>query len=545
MKINKSTFIAALTCLLGMQGCSLDEVNTRTPVADTFYTTEAGAEDLVNSIYVYAQKFYSNQIWYATEMGTDIWMIGGDGQKAINNYTFDASHATLNDIWDNCYMGITAANTLLDRAEDIETSESNVNNYTGQALFLRAYYYHILVMQYGDLPLVLSEVKSVETTATRKPASEIYKQIIIDLLEAERLLPESQTDWGRPTKNAAQALLARVYLWNEQWENAATYAKKVISSSAHELLPDFADLWDASNQINKEFIWSVQGSGNDAYNTERSWAPSLFCVRYDVHGADYGMIRDIENGRPYRHFMPTRHCYDLLVENMDWDTRFEKSFKWVWYVNDESKTKLNPGAVLGDTALYVPPFKVPAEQRAWAAGKYRIEDIDEYFNPASPNGEETSGPREMYPQLIKYADPTRSDVGLMSSLDIPVIRLGEMYLIAAEALLNDGKATEGVGYINTLRKRAAKSDAAYAANTLSASDLTLDVILNERIFELIGETVGRWPDLKRTGKLLELVQKYNPDARNNIKEKHLLRPIPNTMLDRITNKDEFKQNTGY
>ena len=257
------------------------------------------------------------------------------------------------------------------------------------------------------------------------------------------------------------------------------------------------------------------------------------------------MIRDIANGRPYRYFMPTRHFFDLLASTMEWDNRFEKSFKWVWYVNDESHCTLNPGRVLGDTALYVPPFKVSPEQRAWAEGKYRIEDIDDYFNPESPNGEETSGPREMFPQMSKYLDPTRVDVGLMSSLDIPVIRLGEMYLIAAEALMNEGKAAEGVEFINNLRKRSAKSEEAYEAHKLDASELTIDVILNERAIELAGETTGRWMDLKRTGKFLEYIQLYNPDARNNIKEKHLYRPIPTSMLDRISNKDEFPQNPGY
>lgn len=69
--------------------------------------------------------------------------------------------------------------------------------------------------------------------------------------------------------------------------------------------------------------------------------------------------------------------------------------------------------------------------------------------------------------------------------------------------------------------------------------------MNERAFELMGEAAGRWQDLKRTGKLLNLVRQYNVDARNAIKEKHLLRPIPTTMMDRVTNKDEFKQNPDW
>ena len=79
---------------------------------------------------------------------------------------------------------------------------------------------------------------------------------------------------------------------------------------------------------------------------------------------------------------------------------------------------------------------------------------------------------------------------------------------------------------------------------ISQDELTLDFILDERARELGGEQ-QRWYDLKRTGKLLELVQKYNPDAKANIKDYHILRPIPQTQLDAVINKEEFKQNTGY
>lgn len=524
--------------------CSLDEVNNRTPVADSYYATEDGASDLVNSIYSYVQSIYRVEIWALTDMGTDIWMVGGDGPKDINNYTLSTSQGYVTNLWNWSWLGITAANTLIGRADGIKAPAATVNDFVGQAKFLRAWFYHILVMQFGDLPLVLDEVKEVQTTATRVPVAQIYEQIIKDLQDAEHLLPDTATQWGRPSKTAAQALLARVYLYNEQWANAADYAKKVINSGVYQLEPDFASLWDADNQKSKEFIWSVQGSGNDAFDTERSWSSSIFTVRYDVHGANYGMVRDIANGRPYRYFMPTRHFYTMLVDNMDWDSRFEKSFKWTWYVNDESRCRENPGAAVGDTALYTPPFPVSAAQREWAKGKYRIEDINDYFNPNSPNGEETSGPREMFAQLAKWLDPTRVDVGLMTSLDIVAIRLGEMYLIAAEALMKDNKAAEGAEYINALHKRAAKSEELYEAHKVTAADMDIDLILDERAFELAGEC-HRWLDLKRTGKLLELVRLYNVDARPNIRDYHVLRPIPTTMLDRVTNKDDFKQNPGY
>ena len=83
-----------------------------------------------------------------------------------------------------------------------------------------------------------------------------------------------------------------------------------------------------------------------------------------------------------------------------------------------------------------------------------------------------------------------------------------------------------------------------AAMEIKPEQLTLDFILDERARELGGEQ-QRWFDLKRTGKLLERVKAYNPDAKVNIKEHHLLRPIPQTQLDAIINKEEFGQNAGY
>ena len=137
MKKLNTTVIASL--LMGgilIQGCSLDEVNTRIPVADTYYTTEEGAGDLVNSAYSYSQNIYEYFIWFMTEMGTDLWMSGGDGPKELNNYTFDASHWYVQEFWNYSYNGITACNTLLDRADNIQASEDVVNNYKGQALLL-------------------------------------------------------------------------------------------------------------------------------------------------------------------------------------------------------------------------------------------------------------------------------------------------------------------------------------------------------------------------------------------------------------------------
>lgn len=79
---------------------------------------------------------------------------------------------------------------------------------------------------------------------------------------------------------------------------------------------------------------------------------------------------------------------------------------------------------------------------------------------------------------------------------------------------------------------------------ISENELTIDFLLEERARELCGEQI-RWFDLKRTNKLIEYVRLYNMDAKDNIQDYHMLRPIPQSQLDAITNKEEFKQNPGY
>ncbi|OIN55542.1 RagB/SusD family nutrient uptake outer membrane protein, partial [Arsenicibacter rosenii] len=83
-----------------------------------------------------------------------------------------------------------------------------------------------------------------------------------------------------------------------------------------------------------------------------------------------------------------------------------------------------------------------------------------------------------------------------------------------------------------------------AAMQIKADQVTLDFILDERARELAGEQI-RWFDLKRTGKLIERIKAYAPDNAVNLQDYHTLRPIPQTQLDAVTNKTDFKQNPGY
>jgi hypothetical protein len=122
------------------------------------------------------------------------------------------------------------------------------------------------------------------------------------------------------------------------------------------------------------------------------------------------------------------------------------------------------------------------------------------------------------------------------------MRLAEMYLIAAEAQIALGHPDQAVPYITTLRQRAIVPEHEDAM-AVTAADMTVDFILEERARELCGEAI-RWFDLKRTGKLVSNVKAHNKNI-ELIQDFHVLRPIPETFLNTILYREEFGQNFGY
>ena len=143
--------------------------------------------------------------------------------------------------------------------------------------------------------------------------------------------------------------------------------------------------------------------------------------------------------------------------------------------------------------------------------------------------------------MIKFFDTKRADLNAPSIRPVIAMRLAEVYLIAAEAAFMTGKISEAVTNINIIRNRAATAG---NSNSIQASDLSLDFILDERSRELCGENM-RWWDLVRTGKLLERVRLHNKEAAANIVAKHILRPIPQSQIDATTTGTPYPQNPGW
>jgi hypothetical protein len=147
-----------------------------------------------------------------------------------------------------------------------------------------------------------------------------------------------------------------------------------------------------------------------------------------------------------------------------------------------------------------------------------------------------------FPSMNKWIDATRPDrQKTQGQRDFILMRLADAYLLRAEARLSQGNTTGAAEDINVIRMRAAVPGQE-AASQITAADVTLDFLLDERARELIGEG-HRWWDLARTGTLIDRVRANNPFASPNIQDYHTVRPIPQNQIDRTLGG--YAQNPGY
>ncbi|MBK8877010.1 MAG: RagB/SusD family nutrient uptake outer membrane protein [Haliscomenobacter sp.] len=557
---NKKIFlIAFLSAILILPACEkqLEEYNPSGLTAEGVYTTPAGFETLVNGAYSYARWWYGKEEGYGlSEMGTDLWLPGVDNRNPeimlYNN--LQSNQAFLESLWGQFYQAINLCNAGINGIQESGLSASLKTVREAELRFLRAFYYWHIVETWGGVHLSTEATVGPQTTANRSGVDAFYQLIFDDLNVAVANLPNTSTDYGRATKPAAEAFLARMHLTRGNYRQASDLAQKVISSYGLSLQAKYGDLWSMSNLKNKEIIWAVNYSV-DLNNNDLANATTypgghtrgghnghlMFPMTYERNGTN-GMARDIANGRPFARYMPTRFLVQLFDETRD--ARYDGSFQTVWLCNKAGSYKKKVGATevsytlaLGDTALLTTKNDVP--DAVDLTKKYQIYDISNMYKTDGKIGNNAQ-----YITLKKFMDPTRTSINeQQSARDAFVIRLAEMYLIAAEAELllnNPAKAAE---MINFVRRRAALPGKTLEME-VAAANLSLDYILDERAREFAGEQL-RWFDLKRTGKLVERVRKYNPEAAGLIQDFHVLRPIPQRQLDAVLNKDEFKQNPGY
>lgn len=613
-----------LVCAGSLYSCEdfLEEEMVATLTQDHF-KTEAGIEDLVNGAYEGLRFHHSYEWSYAlTNYGTDEFTNGGGTDHVIwNTYvaTLDPMETrNLAPFWDNMYAQINTANIGIRNIPLVlteETQKDRRNTRLGEMHFLRAFNYLQLVGQFGGVPLSLEPVESDISEFPRANAGDVLGVIMSDLRKAIELLPPTPAQAGRITKPAAQHFLAKVYLFRASelnaaftkqtdLDSAAYFADEVIINSRHTLTANYDDLFNYSrvngpNENNAEIILASQFENTQALLGRFGNQTHLYFL--SVYRDLPGMTRDLENGREFQRLRPTDYALDIYDRAND--SRFYKSFKMAYKANNSrSLPKWTTGDKngqlkfnLGDTSVvYI--VNSPDDTRFTPEFKDQFAPTMLVRYARTPEGELTTDWNiSRYPALSKYLDPFRTNFNdAKGTRDGILARLGETYLIAAEAWGRKGDYAKALTYINTLRERAAykegefrngiyylaeqvpygessstaeemlATEEAFRAGTEAAAaemypagvgskpELFVHFILNERARELMGE-FHRWVDLSRTKTLLPRVITFNPEAAPNIGEKHLYRPIPQEYIDGVTKNgktlsNEEKtatQNPGY
>jgi hypothetical protein len=358
----------------------------------------------------------------------------------------------------------------------------------------------------------------------------------------------------------------------------------------------FAKVFDGkNNKNNPEFLFfqaiDPNGINPESFNrgrTRQYYEPDLGGRGADWGTQERGVLYGRSNAKQYK---PSRYLLTEIFEPSETtpDTRFANTFTYKFYAAADkpitaalAATYQKDASIVGKTilntqafysgpdyflpagvtleeqknmendaglAVFTPNWTIPADVKTKMP--MLVADPSALFDPATKDYKlPASFPNEpslinMFPAFKKFGSKMWVYTNQNWMGDFPIIRLGEVYLIAAEAaLLQNGNQAKAAEYVNVIRKRAAISSRE-AEMIVTPAQMTVDFILAERGRELAGEHT-RWIDLKRTGKLTKAyLQATNPSVAVNFDaKKHTARPIPQSFLDAILNANEFGNN-GY
>ena len=487
MKKIKLVYVFFALCVV--ISCSDDfvDVESLDENSENYFNSEEDYQRALTGAYDLLQSTYLNVM--LGEIASDNTLAGGEsatdvpGIQEVDDMIHTPLNAQLRDIWSWMYAGVNRANYIMEFQN--KTQFTGKEGVLAQARFLRAYYYFELVKWFGDVPFAVDRRLQFgdQFSIPRTPKEQIYAQMESDLIFAADNLPYVQSQTGRITRGAAEALLGKVYLYQDKFEPAAEVLENLIANGPYDLLTDYSTTFENDNENNIESVFEVQYSDLEGAGFE-----CLQCSEGNV-AVGFNGIRNytgplFESGFSFN--VPTQEVVD---EFEDGDMRLE-------------------------TAIL--------DIDAWAAAN------DATF---STGFEHTGYFNRKY--IPRKGDLNTGDANLTNPNNYRAIRFADVLLMAAEALnrggISDSRAQD---YLNEVRERAfGNSD-----NNISASGSALtDAIYHERRVELVGEG-HHFFDLVRTGRAASEIDGFQTG-------KHELFPIPLIEIQLAGN--QWDQNPGY
>ncbi len=521
--MNKHIVIGAAAAIIALPSCDdwLQEPSPGVSKIEDYFSGSETALQNVNGCYVPLMWEYNDTYfpeWFIGDVVSDDALKGGQNTNDMadvydmENWKTMDNNGFLLDFFRAQYQGVARCNLCISYVGEMTTGEDFSlqlrNRILAEAHFLRAYYYFRLVRVFGGVPLVDYVVDSdTKWNLERSSATAVFDFIKDDLKFAEEYLPlkseYEDSDLGRATKGAAQAMLLKANLYTHDYEEARKWGKKVIDSGEYTLCADYADNFTLDGENGPESVFEIQ------YTEDPT--------------SDYG------EGNGF-----TRGCFDIIM------MRSRSSvLGGGWGFNHPTQNlydEFEDGDIRRDVTILTPS----AEQIENQSQETYLGSI--YHN--RKYGLYTSDDNTSY---YKLTHPTRGPINNKQ------IRYSDVLLMYAEACAETGDESEAVSALNLVRERVAMpSYPGYAISingqTISSPTLT-EAIRHERRVELAMEG-HRWFDLCRWGVAKETMDAYkateSADAQSHmaefIKGKHELFPIPSEEMDL---NSALTQNPGY
>lgn len=495
--------------LLAFSSCSGDFLNLAPqsyPNESTFYKTESHFNQALGGVYNELRETLKWQGFIVGEGRSDNAhyihsnLAHSFRPEDVVDFIDDDQNGVTNDLYDMCFKGIARANTVLARIGEAGLSETFSNSTIGQAKFLRAYYYFMLVRCYGGVSLHLDEVKGVDNAfLPRASVDEVYKAILADATDAIEKLPVAKfSQSGSVTQGAARMLLAQALMTRPDRDYAGAEAQlREIMKMGYALLPNYKDVFETSNKNSQESLFEVQyQQGNQGQ--ESSW---LYNFMPKTPKGD--VITGVEGTNTMTYGGYNTPTQDLLDSYEPGDLRINTTIAVAVGTN-------------GDDGSFLP---------------------EEVLNVGDPK-------ISTYPAAYHFVNKYRHPHARVNNTDDnwPIYRYSDVLLSLAECLVEQGRSADAVTLVNQVRSRAGLPDVSKADKY---------VVANERRHELAFEN-HRWFDLVRTGMAIPVMTEYGKKAKvlypylqertYKVTEDRLLFPIP--YRERQVNT-QLTQNPGY
>lgn len=597
--MNKFNILIAMLVCLNICGCSdfLEEDPKGKLTTDNFYNSESDARQAINGVYRRLSDSWVTG-YNIKQIPNDLLKRASwDEASGLSNFTYGSENTYIAGMWQNHYAVIKDCNSVID---NVTTNKEKINNwerYVGQAHGIRAFLYFDLVRWFGDVPLVLTDTKSLDgLEVTRTPQKEVFRQIIEDFEYCiSHTMDKGDTSkgyqYGRLTKDACHGFLAKVYLWlgsvaqrdgkeilgnaADNFEKSLEHSSAVIQGGRYKLVEYYPDVFNAKtrDKAPDEVLWCVQGLTGDDTGT---WTGMMFGIRGNQNlGGSWDNISSSDYHRmmyePSDSIRRLWNCPRMTIQ--DDGTLWGWDYKMYWDTRGDQKLS---EATENNNWLQ------------WSIGKFRRYPL---ADPSSYNYTNFG----MDEPLLRYADVLLmyaeaynevnhgpGDYRPSSGMDMSGISIQSAYDAVNLVRKRSRIANEGIMHQDVLPRKLITDYATEVDECVPdwkpgaygyiydgvrtaweynryGDDYTAfrTEILNERARELVAESTDRWCDLVRRGILVKQMQawrQYNPFISNtereittpgapeNIQSRNMLLPVPLSEID--VNKN-LTQNPGY